>query len=153
MNRRAFEDHAARVKRSGGAEWPVNALKIARRTPNPHGASTRRTQAIWPQIAWCLVLHYVSQESDCADRSHVVATKHRDSRFHLTFAEAMNFTLDSDPERVVGFDDDGFPSRYLRLAALAGDILALPNSLYSEVALPLMNRVLVARRMIPSARV
>lgn len=26
----AFEDHAARVKRSGGADWPVNALKIAR---------------------------------------------------------------------------------------------------------------------------
>lgn len=46
-------------------------------------------QAIWPQIAWCLVLHYVLQESDCADRSHVVATKHRDSRFRLTLAEAM----------------------------------------------------------------
>lgn len=36
-----------------------------------------------------LVLHYVLQESDYADRSHVVATKHRDSRFRLTLAEAM----------------------------------------------------------------
>lgn len=35
------------------------------------------------------MLHYVLQESDCADRSHVVATKHRDSRFRLTLAEAM----------------------------------------------------------------